>query len=351
MALREYERKRNLDKTPEPKPRGRRKARGKPRFVVQEHSARRLHWDLRLERDGAAPSWAIPNGVPDDPAENRLAVRTEDHPISYLDFEGEIPAGEYGAGTMRIWDQGTYETEKWRDDEVIVVFSGERLRGRYALFRAGEEKKSWMIHRMDPPELERDPFPERLEPMRARPGALPRGRWAIELRWPGERAIAFCRPGRLRLRSAAHEDLTRTFPEVRRLSRELGTRDAVLDGVLVAFDGEEPSPARLRRRRKAGSDSTVRRLAKSEPVTYVLFDLLYLDGRDLTAEPYRRRRELLDGLELNGGAWQTPSYATGKARELLAAARSRGLPGLVLKRFASPYMPGEASGDWRAVGE
>jgi bifunctional non-homologous end joining protein LigD len=352
MALREYERKRNLAETPEPAPRPRRRReqkKGGPRFVVQEHSARRLHWDLRLEHEGLAPSWAIPKGVPDDPAENHLAVRTEDHPLEYLDFEGEIPAGEYGAGTMRIWDRGTYETEKWREGEVIAVFHGERLRGRYALFRTGKEGKNWMIHRMDPAEVERDPFPDAIEPMRARRGALPRGRWAIELRWQGERAIALCRPGQLRLRSAGLEDLTRRYPEVRRLSRELGTREAVLDGVLVAFDGELPSAERLRKRREAGSESSVRRLAKSDPVTYVVFDLLYLDGADLTAEPYRRRRELLDGLELNGEAWQTPSYSTGKARQLLEAARSRGLPGLVLKRFASAYSPGKRSEDWREV--
>ena len=100
-----------------------------PRFVVQEHHARRLHWDLRLERDGVLASWAVPRGIPRDPARNHLAVRTEDHPIEYLEFEGDIPAGQYGAGTMAIWDRGTYETHKFRADEVMVTFHGERLRG------------------------------------------------------------------------------------------------------------------------------------------------------------------------------------------------------------------------------
>ena len=111
--LEEYERKRDFEKTAEPAPQRQRKKKGQPRFVVQEHSARRLHWDLRLEHDDVAASWAIPNGIPEDPSENRKAVRTEDHPLSYLEWEGEIPAGEYGAGTMRIWDAGTYELEKW----------------------------------------------------------------------------------------------------------------------------------------------------------------------------------------------------------------------------------------------
>ena len=133
--LGEYERKRDFGSTPEPRAKRKRAKRGAPRFVVQEHSARRLHWDLRLEHDGVAASWAVPNGIPLDPAENRKAVHTEDHPLEYLEFEGEIPAGEYGAGTMRIWDRGTYELEKWEEGKVVFSFSGERLSGRYALFR------------------------------------------------------------------------------------------------------------------------------------------------------------------------------------------------------------------------
>ena len=134
--------------------------------MVQEHHARRLHWDLRLERDGALASWALPKGVPQDPKENRLAVRTEDHPLEYLEFEGEIPKGEYGAGTIAIWDRGTYETEKFRDDEVIVTFAGERVRGKYALFQTDGD--NWMIHRMDPPaDPEREPMPRHLKPMLA----------------------------------------------------------------------------------------------------------------------------------------------------------------------------------------
>jgi bifunctional non-homologous end joining protein LigD len=139
--LGEYERKRDFATTPEPAGKKGRKGKGAPRFVVQEHSARRLHWDLRLEHEGVAVSWAVPNGIPLDPAENHKAVHTEDHPLEYLDFEGEIPAGEYGAGTMRIWDRGTYEAEKWEKEKIVFSFSGERLSGRYALFRAGAEAK------------------------------------------------------------------------------------------------------------------------------------------------------------------------------------------------------------------
>ncbi len=162
--LDEYERKRGRGSTPEPRAgkapkRGKRRRPAGSRFVIQEHRARRLHWDLRLEHEGALASWALPSGLPADPSRNLKAVRTEDHPLEYLDFHGEIPAGSYGAGTMTIWDGGTYEAEKFEPAEVIVVLHGERARGRYALFQAGKDERDWMIHRMDPPERERDPMP------------------------------------------------------------------------------------------------------------------------------------------------------------------------------------------------
>ena len=170
--LRTYRAKRDFGATPEPPGGDGRDDADRPRFVVQEHSARSLHWDLRLEHDGVLWSWAVPKGIPDDPDDNHLAVRTEDHPLEYLEFHGQIPEGEYGAGTMTIYDQGTYEPEKLRDSEVIAVFHGERKSGRYALFRTGG--KNWMIHRMDPPEdPDREPMPGRIEPMLATAGPLP----------------------------------------------------------------------------------------------------------------------------------------------------------------------------------
>jgi len=323
VGLDDYASKRDFETTPEPSPQRRPRKQGAPRFVVQEHSARRLHWDLRLEHEGVAVSWAIPNGVPEDPKENRLAVHTEDHPLEYLEFEGEIPAGQYGAGTMRIWDHGTYECEKWEERKVILSFEGERLSGRYALFRTGGEK-DWMIHRMDPPAGHRDPFPELVEPMLARPARLPRKQegWAAEVRWEGTRAIAYGRPGRLHLTDRDGKDVSRDYREVRGLSRQLGAREAVLDGVIRA---------------------------DAEAVTFAIFDLLYLEGRDLMAEPYARRRELLTGLELDGEHWQTPSHSSGQLKELLTASRDQELPGLILKRFDSRYEPGKRSDSWRSV--
>jgi bifunctional non-homologous end joining protein LigD len=351
--LAEYERKRDFGKTAEPAAARRARWReGAPRFVVQQHDATRLHWDLRLEHDGVGVSWAVPNGIPHDPSENRKAVHTEDHPLEYFSFEGEIPKGEYGGGTVQIWDSGTYEQEKWEDGEIIFAFEGKRLHGRYVLFRAGGPK-DWMIHRIDPPERERDPFPEPLPPMSARPGELPRPTrgWAAELAWGGVRAIARCRPGRLDLRGADLEEIGARWPEVHRLSRQIGAHDAVLDGELVVFDDAgRPDRQRLARRDKPGSESAARRRARDYPATYVIFDLLHLDGEDLTGAPYKRRRELLAGLGLDGPAWRTPANATAKIKGLLEASAGQGVEGLVLKKQSGHYAPGRRTGDWILVG-
>ena len=151
-----------------------------PRFVIQEHHARALHWDFRLEHDGVLASWALPKGVPQDPKTNHLAVQTEDHPMDYGSFEGTIPAGEYGGGEVRIWDKGHYELEKWRPNEVMVVLHGSKVSGRYVLFPTNG--KNWMIHRMDPAPDDYTPPPERVRPMLATPGELPTDEARLGLR-------------------------------------------------------------------------------------------------------------------------------------------------------------------------
>ena len=355
--LRSYRAKRDFDATSEPPPGQRRRGKGtsgEPRFVIQQHSARRLHWDLRLEHDGVAASWALPRGLPDDPKRNHLAVHTEDHPIEYLEFEGEIPRGEYGAGTMTIWDHGTYELEKWRDGEVIVVFHGERARGRYALIRTDRDgDKNWLIHRMDPPaDPDAEPMPRAVKPMLARPGDLPRddAGWAYEIKWDGVRAIAYAQPGEISFESRNLRDVTPSYPELRALARATASRTAVLDGEIVAFDeAGRPSFSRLQERMHVQSDSAARRRAQTTPVVYMIFDLLYLDGRSCLDLTYERRRELLEGLELSGPAWQTPAAHRGDGKALLAATAKQGLEGLVAKRLDSTYEPGRRTGAWLKV--
>ena len=160
-----YRAKRSADRTPEPVPESGPLPQGNDdTFVIQEHHARRLHYDFRLERDGVLVSWAVPKGLPTDSGQNRLAVHTEDHPLDYADFAGTIPQGEYGGGTVSIWDAGTYVTEKWRDDEVIVILQGKRARGRYALIRTKDS--SWLMHRTKSPA---DPAAQSSRPAADRP--------------------------------------------------------------------------------------------------------------------------------------------------------------------------------------
>jgi bifunctional non-homologous end joining protein LigD len=349
--LSEYRRKRDLKSTPEPAPSDRGDGDGN-RFVIQQHGARRLHWDLRLEHDGALASWALPKGLPERTDRNNKAIRTEDHPLSYLDFHGEIPEGQYGAGTMEIWDRGTYEPHKFRPDEVIVTLEGERARGKFALFQAGKSDKDWLIHRMDEPAESGDPMPADLKPMMARLAKrLPADEedWAFEIKWDGVRAIAYSTPGELRLQSRNLNDITARYPEVRRLNRALGTRTAILDGEIVAFEDGRPSFGRLQRRMHLTDETQVRRLARAEPVSFQVFDLLYLDGRSLLDKPYEERRRLLESLELAGEAWQTPGNHRGDGAALLARTAELGLEGIVAKRLGSRYRPGARGGDWLKV--
>jgi bifunctional non-homologous end joining protein LigD len=357
----EYDRKRDFSRTPEPSgtgqgsPRSERDAPSR-RFVIQEHSATRLHWDLRLEHDGALASWALPNGLPWAPKDNRLAVHTEDHPLEYLEFHGEIPAGNYGAGTMTIWDTGTFEVLKWEPRKIEVALHGERATGRYALFpldRDDPPGKDWMVHRMDPPQDPgREPLPAAFEPMLARAGDLPPRpeEWAFEIKWDGVRALAFSAPGRLRLAARSGTDITARYPELARMNRALSMHEAVLDGEVVAFDDDgRPDFGLLQSRIHLTGDARVRRAAADRPVTYIAFDLVWLDGHAWTAEPYEARRAALRELLADGPRWQVPDHVVGAGAGLLAASRERGLEGIVAKRLGSAYEPGRRSPCWVKV--
>jgi bifunctional non-homologous end joining protein LigD len=357
-----YETKRDFARTPEPRGAKRKRATdaatdAPARFVIQEHSATRLHWDLRLERDGTLASWALPNGLPEEPKVNRIAVRTEDHPLEYLSFEAEIPKGQYGAGTMTIWDSGTYELLKWESRKVEVDLRGERIQGRYALFAIGREDGApeWMIHRMDPAQDPgRGPMPEQVLPMLAKAGPLPRDggatEWAYEIKWDGVRALAFSQPGRLRLQARSLADITGAYPELQRLNRALSSHAAILDGEIVAFDADgRPSFGALQRRINISSHAQAKRLARDAPVSYIIFDLLWLDGHSTTGLTYAQRRELLADLRLNGERWQTPDHVIGRGVDVLAATREQGLEGVIAKRVDSRYLPGVRGDTWIKV--
>ena len=322
-----------------------------PTFVVQEHHARALHWDFRLERDGVLVSWALPKGVPEDPKTNHLAVHTEDHPLEYGSFEGDIGKGEYGGGQVSIWDKGEYELEKWTDTEVKVVLHGSRARGRYVLFSTGG--KNWMIHRMDPPRAGFQPLPERIRPMLAVAGSLPASDdgWAYEIKWDGVRAVVYVSGGRARAVSRNDRDITGSFPELRAAGEKLGARPAILDGELVALgpDGR-PSFGRLQQRLHLSGSSQVTRRASEIPVSYVVFDVLHLDGRSLLNLSYDERRKHLESLGLSGGPLLTgDSFRDAAGADVLAGADRLGLEGIVAKRRDAPYVPGQRSDAWLKV--
>ena len=260
-----YRAKRDPAKTPEPMGRTKSRRGTAPlRFVIQEHHARSLHWDLRLEHDGVMASWALPKGLPDDPARNHLAVHTEDHPMEYNSFQGDIPRGEYGAGSVTIWDQGHYDVEKWSDSEVKFVLHGARASGGYVLFQTKD--RDWMIHRHGPATLT-DPVPTSIAPMLAVQGPLPEGRteWAYEVKWDGARAIAFAEGGRVSLRSRNGKDVTATFPDLAHMAEHLGMSAVILDGEILALgDDGRPSFARLQNRLHVGDP---RRRAAGPPRT------------------------------------------------------------------------------------
>lgn len=358
-ALTSYRAKRDAARTPEPVPErtGITAAGGLPRFVIQEHHARAKHFDLRIEHDGVLVSWAVPKGFPESPARNRLAVMTEPHPLEYLTFHGEIPRGEYGAGTMTIWDSGTVELEKWRDNEVIGTFtgSGPLGRARLALIRTegSGEKSSWLLHRMKVQEAV--PSTEVLRPMLAESGTpglarSMRASWS-EIKWDGIRAIGTWQGGLLRLHARSGTDITARYPELTADGApHFAAGDAVVDGEIVALDPSgRPSFGLLQRRMHLTKAREIEREVVRTPIAYHLFDLLRLDGHDLTGMPLRDRRDLLETL---GESADRPVVVPPVFDDLDAAMRTSrdlDLEGIVVKATGSRYRPGARSGDWLKI--
>ncbi|HEV7211121.1 MAG TPA: non-homologous end-joining DNA ligase [Blastococcus sp.] len=352
--LAEYRAKRDPRRTAEPVP-----AEGQPlprgdddTFVVQEHhtprgAGERVHWDLRLERDGVLKSWAVPKGPPVTAGPRRLAVPTEDHPLDYASFSGTIAAGEYGGGEVSIWDAGRYACEKWADDHITVTFDGHRLTGRYVLFRLADG--TWNVRKLDP-DVPAVPVEVPL-PMLATSGELPDddAAWGYEFKWDGVRAVAAVHGGELSLRSRKGTDITVRYPELGRLPDVLAAHDAVVDGEIVAMDasGRPDFGALQNRMHRTGPE--VGRMAAAAPVTYLVFDLLAWDGEDLLGRPYAERRERLDELAVAGHRWASTPWFRGGGSGVHAASLENGLEGIVAKRLASPYRPGARSPDWRKV--
>ena len=379
--LHTYRSMRDAARTPEPVPADAPPPTEGMSFVIQEHHARRLHWDFRLEHDGVLVSWALPRGEPTDPKKNHLAVQTEDHPLAYGSFEGTIPKGEYGGGEVTIWDAGTYELEKWRDGkEVIVTLHGEQHgTRRLALIhtggRDGRDEDNWLIHLMTPrgettsapPATQPDhdhrdhdgaqePRPARTDwrPMLATagtPGELTDGdAWAFEMKWDGFRALAHVSHGRVRLVSRSGKDMTVTYPELQALADQVpaDTLPLVVDGEIVALDARgRPSFRRLQQRANIAKPADVAAARRKVAVDLMVFDVLEAAGRSLAKRPYTERREVLE--EVLGGAdapVHVPPAFDGDLDAAMDTSRRLGLEGVVAKRRDGTYSSGRRSSLW-----
>ena len=336
-----YRSMRDASKTPEPVPKSKPAVGNNDKFVIQEHHARRLHYDLRLERDGVLVSFAVPKNLPDTPAINHLAVHTEDHPLEYLTFEATIPKGEYGAGKMVIWDTGTYETEKFNDNppdgpakggEVIITLHGEQIDGRYALIQT--DGKNWLAHRMKD---QKRPTAGDLAPMLSTEGSvqkLKKTQWAFEGKWDGYRVLVDADHGKLIVRSRRGRDVTDEYPQFKALAADLADHHVILDGEAVALDAAGvPSFGEMQNR------------ARSTRVEFWAFDILHLDGRSLLRAKYSDRRRLLETLGEGGGVI-VPAALPGDGPEALEFARKQRWEGVIAKKRDSTYQPGRRSSSW-----
>jgi bifunctional non-homologous end joining protein LigD len=346
-----YRSMRDAGKTPEPVPEkppatggagGRRRGgSGDDTFVIQEHHARRLHYDFRLERNGVLVSWAVPKNLPETTSVNRLAVHTEDHPLEYATFEGSIPKGEYGGGKVIVWDSGTYETEKFRDNppdgpekggEVIVTLHGAKISGRYALIQT--DGKNWLAHRMK----EQPTFSSKdMAPMLATHGSVEKLSsivWAFEGKWDGYRLLVNANHGELELRSRSGRDVTREYPQLEALAADLADHHVILDGEVVALD--ESGIPRF---------EEMQNRARSTRVEFWAFDVLALDGRSLLRAKYSDRRKILEALAQTGGLI-VPEPLPGDGPAALEYAREHQWEGVVAKKRDSTYQPGRRSQSW-----
>jgi bifunctional non-homologous end joining protein LigD len=324
-------------------------------FVIHQHYATRLHWDLRLEMfNGRTPvlvSWAVPKGMPRRKGKGALAIHVEDHPFEYGSFSGSIPEGNYGAGAVRIFDEGTYEMLEQKKGNIRFRLLGKRLQGVYRLVETdrGKKKNEWLCFLSSDERPKPQPKPP-LDPMLSTLIAEPFDdpAWAFEPKWDGIRAVAVC-DETTTLTSRNDRDITVAYPELHGVHHQLVAIDAILDGEIVAFDQGVPSFEKLQGRMHVRGAAEIQRLSKTIPVAYVVFDMIYLDGRDLRKEPYTERRRLLEETVVTT-PWLQVSPATPEdGTALFEAARSQGLEGIVGKRLDSHYEPGTRSKSWFKV--
>ena len=400
MALTEYHRKRRFEETPEPAGAEARRGRRAPIFVVQKHDATRLHYDFRLEFEGVLKSWAVPKGPSLNPADKRLAMQTEDHPLDYAGFEGVIPDGNYGAGPVMVWDNGTFEVEgdkpmaaQLEKGDLKFTLHGQKLRGSFVLVQLHGDKKGgrpWLLikHRdafvdtgwniddhdgsvlsgrnlkgieeglapsetgvatsnsMSSPAAEaadlegarKSKMPRDVGPMLATLADKPFSDpdWLFEIKWDGIRALAYLEGGHVRLQSRTGRDITKQYPDLRDLAKHIDADSAILDGEIVVLDEDGRSNFE-RLQSRMNVRSPSPELVKQAPVIYYVFDLLYCDGQDLRQTPLIERKELLRRVLRSQPPVVYADHLLERGKELLEQARQHGLEGVIGKRVRSVY--------------
>src|SRR5580704_1988770 len=395
--LEEYRKKRQFERTTEP-PGTETTAKSENTFVVQKHAARRLHYDFRLAIEGTLKSWAVPKGPSLNPDDKRLAVRTEDHPLDYANFEGNIPEGSYGAGTVMVWDRGTFQVEG-RDDaakqvergEIKFGLNGEKLRGSFVIVKLKNSEKGneWLMikHKdaaVDPnwdidehdgsvltgrvleeikaqeaPKREPSPLhaaelegakkaamPARMAPMLATLAerAFSDPNWMFEIKWDGVRALAWIEDGELTLRARSGSDISSQYPDLGGLPGAFRGRRAIIDGEIAVIDDRGHSDfEKLQERMHVRNPSQT--LISQYPVVYFAFDLLYCDGYDLRGSALLERKQLLHRLLYGSERIRYSDHQLETGKELFELAKKNGLEGIVAKRIDSRYVS-ERSANW-----
>jgi len=406
-SLKEYKEKRRFSDTPEP--RGKVKASKGSHFVVQEHHARRLHYDFRLEIDGVLKSWAVPKGPSLNPSDKRLAIQTEDHPLEYGKFRGEIPAGHYGAGQVSIWDNGTFEmegnlsaSEQLARGELKLVLHGRKLAGSFVLVKIrGKEGREWLLIKHSdaaadskwtienpadvtpavhasatkqaslgqppgqaarparahpaktkiklPPGARKAPMPSKVQAALAsiadKPFSSPD--WIFEIKWDGVRTLANVSGNKVRLWARSGREISREYPELLNLADALNAQDAWVDGEIVALDAEGRSDFQQLQARMSQQKPSAQ-LIEQVPVYYYVFDLLYLNGNDLRGLPLIERKKLLREILSDDPIVRYSDHVAEKGKELYELAARRGLEGILAKKSASVY-PEKRSAAWLKI--
>lgn len=324
-------------------------------FVIQQHHATRLHHDVRLEMmSGDSPvlvSWAVPKGLPRRRGDRHLAIRTPDHSMEWGSFTGSIPEDDYGGGEVRIFDCGEYRMEGRSEDRITFRLDGERLSGIWHLVHTGPKdgKDQWLAMMSKDLRSSADDRPPP-KPMLATltAEAFDDPEWGYEPKWDGIRAIAEC-DEETRLITRNDKDVTVAYPELRRLHNQVVALDAMLDGEIVAFEDGVPSFQRLQQRMHLRDERRIEEIVRQIPVVYMVFDLLYLDGRDLTGLALEERRRLMEEAVVPSEQIQVSPLTQGAGVALFAAAADQGLEGIMAKRLSSRYVPGARSKDWLKV--